>query len=157
LIFAYILIHFVSICICFSSKFVLINLHSVLINLHFFSFVSIFICCCPIYCYPIICAHDCHCLKHPKCHACFVPGGGLRMVRYIGLRKRTVIWCIVRWLHWNDDAHRCTLSHGMSWLLFKACSSAQHSRIELNLRFSVRDPWPMDSKGFLGPQPVSCV
>ena len=44
------------------------------------------------------------------------------------------------------DAHRCTLSHGMSWLLFKACSSAQHSRIELNLRFSVRDPWPMDSK-----------
>ena len=50
-------------------------------------------------------------LEHPKIsHVCLVPGGGLRMVRYIGLRKRTVIWCIVLWSHWNDDAHRCTLS-----------------------------------------------
>ena len=63
-----------------------------------------------------------------------------------------MVYCSLVALEW-----RCTLMHIESWLLFKACSSAQHSRIELNLRFSVRDPWPMDSKGFLGPQPVSCV
>ena len=126
----YICLLFASICLSFLVNFYYIDL----------PFVPSY--CCPIeYVYMIALAWNI--LKHLKCVLCLEAAWGWwdisvsESAQWYGV---LFVGCI--WMTMQIE----------SWLLFQACSSAQHSIIELHMRLSVRDPWPMDWKGFLGPQ-----